>query len=86
MDCPQHTINEKSQKHILYYDSEMLAIAYGLLTVPVGKQIRVFKNFQVSPDSHAVAKAISKIAGREIILRDSNLFHHFTQGICSCGG
>ena len=82
---PEDTIDEGSKEHILYYDSEMLAIAFGLLTVPPGKQIRVFKNLQVSPDCHAATKSISRIVGRDIIVRDSNLFHHFTNGICSCG-
>jgi pentatricopeptide repeat protein len=86
MDFPHYAKDEQSETHILYYDSEMLAIAFGLLTVPAGKQIRVFKNLQVSPDCHAAAKAISKISGREIIVRDSNLFHHFANGICSCDG
>ena len=36
-------------------------------------------------DCHIVAKFISKIVGREIIVRDTNRFHHFKDGPCTCG-
>lgn len=30
-------------------------------------------------------KMISKEFGREILIKDCNMFHHFRQGLCSCG-
>ncbi|CAM8984777.1 unnamed protein product [Rhodiola kirilowii] len=33
-----------------------------------------------------MAKFMSKVIEREIILRDSNRFHHFRDGNCSCKG
>jgi hypothetical protein len=32
-----------------------------------------------------VTKVISKMAGWEIVARDVNHFHHFKDGVCSCG-
>ncbi len=33
---------------------------------------------------HTSRKFISKIVGRVIVVRDSNHFHHFEDGVCSC--
>ncbi|XP_047332841.1 pentatricopeptide repeat-containing protein DOT4, chloroplastic [Impatiens glandulifera] len=65
--------------------SEKLAMAFGILSLPPGKTIRVTKNeFKICPDCHEMAKYMSKTVAREIVLRDSNRFHHFKNGICSC--
>ncbi|KAJ6334910.1 hypothetical protein OIU78_011702 [Salix suchowensis] len=69
----------------LAYHSEKLALAFGLLTVPRGAPIRIFKNLRVCGDCHTAMKYTSKVYARHIILRDSNCFHHFIQGRCSCG-
>ncbi|XP_051227555.1 pentatricopeptide repeat-containing protein At2g03880, mitochondrial-like [Lolium perenne] len=69
----------------LAYHSERLAVAFGLLAVPAGAPIRVFKNLRVCGDCHAAIKMIAKAYGREIILRDANCFHHMRDGVCSCG-
>lgn len=69
----------------LAYHSEKLAVAFGLLTSPQGTAIRIFKNLRVCGDCHAAMKYISKVYLRHIILRDSNCFHHFREGKCSCG-
>ena len=66
--------------------SEKLAMAFGMLSLPPGKTIRVTKNLRVCGDCHETAKFISKTSRREIILRDSNRFHHFKDGHCSCRG
>ncbi|KAI9121495.1 hypothetical protein K1719_008528 [Acacia pycnantha] len=66
--------------------SEKLAIAFGILNLPPGNIIRVTKNLRVCGDCHEMAKFISKTTKREIVLRDSNRFHHFKEGICSCRG
>lgn len=66
--------------------SEMSAIAFGVLTLAPGKTVRVTKNSKVCHECHEMAKFMSKTCGREIILRDSNRFHHFKDALCSCRG
>ncbi|XP_007025334.2 PREDICTED: pentatricopeptide repeat-containing protein DOT4, chloroplastic [Theobroma cacao] len=66
--------------------SEKLAMAFGLLSLPPSKTIRVTKNLRICGDCHQMAKFMSKETGREIVLRDSNRFHHFKDGYCSCRG
>lgn len=66
--------------------SEKLAMAFGILSLPPGKTIRVTKNLRVCGDCHEMAKFMSKTTGREIVLRDSNRFHHFKDGVCCCRG
>ncbi|XP_027121954.1 putative pentatricopeptide repeat-containing protein At2g01510 [Coffea arabica] len=69
----------------LKYHSERLAIAFALISTPQGLPIVIMKNLRACPDCHAAIKVISKIVGREITVRDSNRFHHFRDGSCSCG-
>ncbi|CAM6121621.1 unnamed protein product [Calypogeia fissa] len=80
-----HNIDEADKELALCSHSEKLAIVYGLMHIPRGKPIRVYKNLRVCSDCHAATKLISKVAGREIIVRDANRFHHFKDGVCSCG-
>ncbi|KAL8057811.1 hypothetical protein ABFX02_04G207700 [Erythranthe guttata] len=80
-----HDIEEEQKEAILSRHSERLAIAFGLISIPNGIPIRIIKNIRVCGDCHAVIKLISKLEGREIIVRDSNRFHHFSEGLCSCG-
>ncbi|CDP15172.1 unnamed protein product [Coffea canephora] len=68
-----------------WYHSERLALAFGLLTVPLGAPIRIKKNLRTCNDCHTVMKFASEIFNREIIVRDINRFHRFTNGLCSCG-
>ncbi|KAL5555908.1 hypothetical protein UlMin_038144 [Ulmus minor] len=42
------------------------------------------KNLRVCNDCHSSIKFISKLVGREIIVRDATRFHHFKNGMCSC--
>ncbi|XP_055961215.1 pentatricopeptide repeat-containing protein At1g56690, mitochondrial [Mercurialis annua] len=88
--CPDgtfvlHDVDEEEKIQNLRYHSEKLAVAYGLLKVPEGMPIRVMKNLRVCGDCHSAIKLIAKVTGREIILRDANRFHHFKDGLCSCG-
>ncbi|KAM1866381.1 hypothetical protein ACFX13_009237 [Malus domestica] len=88
--CPDgsfvlHDVEEEEKVHSLGYHREKLAIAYGLLKVPQGMPIRVMKNLQVCGDCHSAIKLIAKVTQREIVLRDANRFHHFKDGVCSCG-
>ncbi|KAE8649658.1 pentatricopeptide repeat-containing protein At1g56690, mitochondrial [Cucumis sativus] len=79
-----HDVDEEEKVQSLEYHSEKLAVAYGLLKIPIGMPIRVMKNLRVCGDCHAAIKLIAKVTGREIILRDANRFHHFKDGSCSC--
>lgn len=78
-------VEDDEKEHILTSHSERLAIAYGIISTPRKSTIRIFKNLRVCGDCHNATKFISRITEREIIVRDSNRFHHFKDGICSCG-
>lgn len=80
-----HDVDDQYKEQAVCHHSEKLAIAYGLISTPPGTPIRISKNLRVCPDCHAATKFISKIVGREIIARDANRFHHFRDGLCSCG-
>ncbi|KAH0972785.1 hypothetical protein GBA52_024941 [Prunus armeniaca] len=66
-----HDVDEEEKAHSLSYHSEKLAIAYGLMKVPQGMPIWVMKKLRVFGDCHSAIKLISKVMGREIILRDA---------------
>ncbi|KAL8518005.1 hypothetical protein ACS0TY_009336 [Phlomoides rotata] len=80
-----HDISEEEKEYSLSMHSEKLAIAFGLLNTRPGITLRVTKNLRICGDCHTAIKFISKIYGREIIVRDVNRFHHFNKGHCSCG-
>ncbi|KNA20273.1 hypothetical protein SOVF_053950 [Spinacia oleracea] len=77
-------VEEEEKEQSLKYHSEKLAIAFGLISTPPDHVIRIVKNLRVCGDCHAAIKIISKITQREIVLRDTNRFHHFIDGSCSC--
>ncbi|KAL3654150.1 hypothetical protein CASFOL_003831 [Castilleja foliolosa] len=78
-------VEDDEKESILMSHSERLAIMYGILNTAPKTSIRIFKNLRVCGDCHNVTKLISKLTEREIIVRDSNRFHHFRDGVCSCG-
>ncbi|XP_073525554.1 uncharacterized protein [Phyllobates terribilis] len=78
-------VEEDEKEDILRSHSERLAIAFALISSPPKSSIRVFKNLRVCGDCHNATKLISLITEREIVVRDSNRFHHFKDGVCSCG-
>ncbi|XP_021279350.1 pentatricopeptide repeat-containing protein At2g27610 [Herrania umbratica] len=78
-------IDDEHKETILSQHSERLAIAFGLLVTPPGIALQIVKNLRVCGDCHTVIKLISLIEGREIVVRDTNRFHHFKAGSCSCG-
>lgn len=80
-----HDVEDEQKEEMLAYHSERLAIAFALISTPEGIPITVMKNLRVCGDCHSAIKLIAKIVGRDIIVRDSNRFHHFRGGICSCG-
>ena len=78
-------IDEEQTVHALCAHSEKLAIAYGLMHTPRGMPIRIYKNLRVCSDCHTATGFISKVTGQESVTRDANRFHHFKDGVCSCG-
>ncbi|KAL8145760.1 hypothetical protein AgCh_003782 [Apium graveolens] len=85
---PSHVllfVDQQEREAKLQYHSEKLALAFALLNTPDGSTIRIKKNIRVCGDCHSAFKFVSKLVEREIILRDTNRFHHFSDGFCSCG-
>ena len=78
-------VEEDEKEQILNNHSERLAIAFGIINTPSRTPLHIYKNLRVCGDCHNATKYISKITEREIIVRDSNRFHHFKDGHCSCG-
>uniref|UniRef100_A0A7C9DRE0 DYW domain-containing protein n=1 Tax=Opuntia streptacantha TaxID=393608 RepID=A0A7C9DRE0_OPUST len=78
-------VDECEKEVALQHHSEKLALAFALLNTPPGSTIRIKKNIRVCSDCHAAVKFASQVIDREIIVRDTNRFHHFRNGSCSCG-
>ncbi|XP_057953537.1 pentatricopeptide repeat-containing protein At5g66520-like [Malania oleifera] len=76
--------DEEDKETALSKHSEKLAIAFGLMNTLPGTPIRIVKNLRVCGDCHQATKFISKVYGREIIVRDRIRYHHFNDGLCSC--
>ncbi|KAJ7553958.1 hypothetical protein O6H91_06G120300 [Diphasiastrum complanatum] len=80
-----HDIEEEEKLDLLCKHSEKLAVAFGLISTPKGASLHIIKNLRICGDCHLAFKFISKLVGREIIVRDANRFHTFKEGCCSCG-
>eukprot|EP01018_Ginkgo_biloba_P035644 Gb_29805 [translate_table: standard] len=80
-----HDLEQEQKGQSLSYHSEKLAIAFGLISTPPETPLHIIKNLRVCGDCHTAIKFISKIVLREIIVRDASRFHHFKDGLCSCG-
>ncbi|XP_052138800.1 pentatricopeptide repeat-containing protein At5g43790-like [Oryza glaberrima] len=78
-------VEEEDKADTLSYHSERLAIAFALIASNPGAPIRIIKNLRVCADCHESAKLVSRVYGREIVMRDRTRFHHFRDGVCSCG-
>ncbi|KAL5711593.1 hypothetical protein ACHQM5_013861 [Ranunculus cassubicifolius] len=48
--------------------------------------VRIMKNCRICQESHTALKFMSKVSGREIIIRESKRFHHMKDGSRSCNG
>ncbi|ONK82112.1 uncharacterized protein A4U43_C01F36240 [Asparagus officinalis] len=77
--------DQEEKEHILCGHSEKLALALGLINTTHGTPLRVIKNLRICGDCHTFFKFVSGFERREIIVRDTNRFHQFTDGCCSCG-
>uniref|UniRef100_A0A803QA14 DYW domain-containing protein n=1 Tax=Cannabis sativa TaxID=3483 RepID=A0A803QA14_CANSA len=76
---------EEHKEYALSTHSEKLAVAFGLLSLPQGATIRVFKNLRICGDCHNFFKFLTRVVERELVVRDGKRFHHFRNGECSCG-
>ncbi|KAK8925664.1 Pentatricopeptide repeat-containing protein [Platanthera zijinensis] len=81
----QNVEDEHSKERALNLHSEKLAIAFGLIKTDGAGLIRIQKNLRICEDCHAMAKLVSDVYEREILIRDRYRFHHFEGGRCSCG-
>lgn len=79
-----HDVELEQKEQNLSYHSEKLAVAFGIISTPTGTPIKIFKNLRTCVDCHNAIKFISKITERKITVRDSNRFHCFEAGSCSC--
>ena len=80
-----HELKEEEKIEILRGHSEKLAISFGLLKTTEGVTLRVCKNLRICGDCHTAVKLVSKVVDRKIVVRDNKRFHHFSNGLCSCG-
>jgi pentatricopeptide repeat protein len=80
-----HDLDEEDKESMLRIHSEKLAIAFALMNSVQGSIIHVMKNLRVCTDCHTAIKIITKLTGREIVVRDIQRFHRFREGSCSCG-
>ncbi|KAG8367631.1 hypothetical protein BUALT_Bualt16G0092300 [Buddleja alternifolia] len=80
-----HDVEEEEKELMVRVHSEKLAIAFGLIMLEEGEEIRIIKNLRVCLDCHKFTKFVSEITRRVIVVRDANRFHRFENGECSCG-
>lgn len=76
---------EASKADVFCGHSERLAVGFGLISSTPGMPIWVTKNLYMCENCHSIIKLISKIVRREITVRDTEQYHHFRDGKCSCG-
>ncbi|KAF7814255.1 pentatricopeptide repeat-containing protein [Senna tora] len=80
-----HDVEEDEKSNQVCSHSERLAIAFGLISTLPGTRLLITKNLRICEDCHVAIKFISKITDREVTVRDVNRYHHFKDGVCSCG-
>ena len=80
-----HDVEDERKERLLLYHSEKLAVAYGLIATEPETPLHVIKNLRICRDCHVAMKIITDIVGREIVIRDAYRFHHFRNGVCTCG-
>ncbi|PIN04934.1 hypothetical protein CDL12_22533 [Handroanthus impetiginosus] len=79
-----HDIGHEEKENALFYHSEKLALAFGLISTDDKSPININKNLRICGDCHVVIKLVSKLYDREVIVRDRTRFHRFNEGFCSC--
>ncbi|PIA49029.1 hypothetical protein AQUCO_01300111v1 [Aquilegia coerulea] len=83
-DFVLHDVADEQKEQYLFQHSEKIALAFGLISTSDSRPIRIFKNLRVCGDCHSAMKFISIASEREIVVRDTNRFHHIKDGLCSC--
>ncbi|KAM6545864.1 hypothetical protein CsatB_026600 [Cannabis sativa] len=83
-----YDLEEEQKEEHLYHHSEKLALMFSVINEghlnARGSVIRIVKNIRICVDCHNFMKLAANHLQREIMVRDSNRFHHFKDGICSC--
>lgn len=77
-------LEEEEKKEVIHWHSEKLALCYGLISDRNASSIRIVKNLRICEDCHTFMKLVSKVYGKEIVVRDRTRFHHYKDGVCSC--
>ena len=80
-----NNVEDEKKEQFLSYHSEKLVIVFGLISIPRRMPIRIIKNIYICGDCHTTSKLISKIVGRELIVKNVSWYHHFKDGMFSCG-
>ncbi|KAL0726042.1 hypothetical protein Bca4012_022135 [Brassica carinata] len=65
--------------------SVRLATCLGLISTETGRPVLVRNNTRICRRCHEFLEKASKVTRREIVVGDSKIFHHFSNGCCSCG-
>ncbi|XP_024541280.1 pentatricopeptide repeat-containing protein At5g04780, mitochondrial [Selaginella moellendorffii] len=84
-DLTMHDVDEEDENSV---HSEKLALVVGLMNSRFQENetpVVVFKNKRMCRECHSFFATISKVAARDIVVRDSSRFHWFRQCSCSCG-
>lgn len=84
VSCVLFDVDEEQKEKILLGHSEKLALALGLMNISEAKPIRIMKNLRICVDCHDFAKFVSRVYGRELLIRDKSRFHRIVNGMCSC--
>ncbi|KAL9173581.1 hypothetical protein ABFS82_03G124700 [Erythranthe guttata] len=81
-------VEEEQKEEQLYHHSEKLALVFSLMSAGNcgvdGGVIKIIKNIRICLDCHNFMRLASKLVEKVIVVRDSNRFHHFKDGVCSC--
>jgi pentatricopeptide repeat protein len=83
-----HDIEVEHIEDQLFHHSEKMALVFAIMneaSLPSGGNvIKIMKNIRICVDCHNFMKLASKLFQKEIVVRDSNRFHHFKYATCSC--
>ncbi|KAH7415758.1 hypothetical protein KP509_14G059200 [Ceratopteris richardii] len=76
--------NDEFRQNLLNH-GEKWALAFGIISTPLGTTLVISKDSEICFDCHTFIKLVSQITGREIILKDLRQSHYIHDGVCSCG-
>ncbi|XP_010432322.1 PREDICTED: pentatricopeptide repeat-containing protein At4g35130, chloroplastic-like [Camelina sativa] len=75
----------KSRSNSPRRHSVRLATCFGLISTETGRTVMVRNSTRICRKCHEFLEKASKMTRREIVVGDSKIFHHFSNGRCSCG-